>query len=728
MLPKYEIFADKQLTFTIRYFTWMLPHDHDIYKNYQKSFKNITLSNLVKLVMQYEICCGLSLSTSFQNVFYQYHNIPLTLKSISNLPLGPLSQSSCIRSNNCLIFVKSSSLCIFCEKQHNKDQKSMKRKANISSLPVKANAPISLTSPSRLKATIQSFRIENKQLKIELQKMSDEIAKYSVQIGHNLSNDLVTIMANTDKEQISPFMKMFWEEQQKYLSQPKQSVRYHPMVIRYCLGLASKSPSVYNAIRYDEKSGTGFLILPSQRRLRDYKNYIRPQQGFNRDIILELINKTKDFSDIERYMVLLFDEMKIQDSLVWDKHTGELIGFVNLGDTELNYATLQKVDEIATHMLVFYLRGVVNPFKFSLANFATTGASSIQLFPLFWKAVGICETKCKLKLIAVTCDGASPNRKLFKMHLIMEEEKDENNKVCYRTKNLYSDDRYIYFIADSPHLLKTLRNCLYQSGRTRYMWNKGMHLTWNHIKDIFYEDRESALHLLPKLTKSHIELTPFSKMNVRLAAQVLSLSVGNILKEYGPEEASATSQYCLLIDKFFDITNIRSIHESKYSLKSYRAPFKHVNDERFTWLKDEFLVYFEQWLLSIKTRPGNFSQKERNNMFISQQSYEGILITVNSLIEVIQFLLNNNVPYVLTERFSQDPLENYFGYQRSSCSRRDNPTIHDFGYNDNAIRNQKVFLPIAGSNSTSNEKPDVLINCDPVPCRKKKKVNSLLSK
>lgn len=40
--------------------------------------------------------------------------------------------------------------------------------------------------------------------------------------------------------------------------------------------------------------------------------------------------------------------MKIQENLVWDKHTGELIG--------LNYATLQKVDELATHVLVFLVR------------------------------------------------------------------------------------------------------------------------------------------------------------------------------------------------------------------------------------------------------------------------------------------------------------------------------------------------------------------------------------
>ena len=83
-------------------------------------------------------------------------------------------------------------------------------------------------------------------------------------------------------------MKLFWEEQQKYLtSSSKTSVRYHPMVIRYCLGLAAKSPADSDEIRYDEKTKSGFVILPSRRGLRDYKNYLRPQ-GFNKDVINEL--------------------------------------------------------------------------------------------------------------------------------------------------------------------------------------------------------------------------------------------------------------------------------------------------------------------------------------------------------------------------------------------------------------------------------------------------------
>ena len=241
------------------------------------------------------------------------------------------------------------------------------------------------------------------------------------------------------------------------------------MIIRFCLSLASKSASAYDDIRYDEKSGNGILILPSRRRLRDYKSYIRPERGFNKNIINELKNKIKNFSDNEKFFVILMDEMKIQSNLVWDKHTGELIGYVDLGDTELNYATLEKTDNIATHILAFLIRSIVNPFKFSLANFAISGASASQMFPLLWKAISICELN-SLKVLAVTCDGASPNRKLFKMHFPMTNEDDMNPDVdvTYKTINLFSKEkRFISFISDVPHLIRTARNCLSNSGSNR---------------------------------------------------------------------------------------------------------------------------------------------------------------------------------------------------------------------------------------------------------------------
>ena len=78
--------------------------------------------------------------------------------------------------------------------------------------------------------------------------------------------------------------------------------------------------------------------------------------------------------------------------------------------------------------------------------------------------------------------------------------------------------------------------------------------------------------------------------------------------------------------------------------------------------------------------------------------------------------------YVLTERFCQDPLENYFGRQRSMGFLKDNPSLRDVGCHDNTIRNQKIFRPIVG-NVAGPDQAVVDISNDPVPCWKKPRTN-----
>ena len=58
------------------------------------------------------------------------------------------------------------------------------------------------------------------------------------------------------KHKITPFMEFFWSD---------KGVQLHIAIIRYCLSLYLKSPSVYNEI---QKSG--ILRPPSSRTLRDY--------------------------------------------------------------------------------------------------------------------------------------------------------------------------------------------------------------------------------------------------------------------------------------------------------------------------------------------------------------------------------------------------------------------------------------------------------------------------
>ena len=728
LLPKFEIFVDSSLHFSLRVFGWMLTKDHDLYEKYERSFANVTLSNLIQEIEQSLLCKGVDIPDPKAAANIQRHVIPRKFSYLEfQQSCSPprFLQDEFLRSLNCPLLISGKNQCSSCLDHGANLNYEIKRKESRLNQPAKLFAPIKFTSPERIKLTLQQNRLKCKELEQQIEEMRQSLANHSKPVDPQLNQDLLSLFSGCDEKDMPPFMKLFWEEQQHYISKSESSsIRYHPMVIKFCLALAAKSSSSYSDLRYDSKTGSGILVLPSLRTLRDYKNYIRPRRGFNPDVINDLSKKTKEFSPAERFVTILFDEMKIQEDLVWDKHTGELIGFVDLGDINTNYATLQDAQQLATHVLVFLIKSIVNPLSFSLATFATTGATSYQIFPIFWKAVDLLEN-INLKVIAATADGASSNRKFFRMHKALDGDSQEN--VVYRTKNLFSkDERYIYFFADVPHLMKTTRNCLSNSGSgrtTRFLWNDGLHILWSHISQFYFDDLDSGLKMLPKLTSDHFNLTPYSVMRVHLAAQVLSDTVAVCLDKFGPPEASATAKFCSMMDKFFDCLNVKNSAEHVLKRKPFLQPYSDVDDPRFTWL-DKFLDYFSQWKDSIEKREGKFSANAKSSMFISWQTYEGIQTSVFSFKEVCKFLLQNGVPYVLSNRFCQDDLENYFGRQRAIGSRRDNPSVRDVGYNDNTIKSQFSVRPIAGNVKVQVGKYDVN-DTEPLPKRSKNKLTLL---
>ena len=99
-----------------------------------------------------------------------------------------------------------------------------------------------------------------------------------------------------------------------------------------------------------------------------------------------------------------------------------------------------------------------------MAYFATKSATSYHIFPLFWDAVAILKGTCNLKVITVVSDGASPNRKFYRLYLHLQLDQDRDCDIVYHTSNLFFPERFIWLFADVPHLMKTARDGLSHSG------------------------------------------------------------------------------------------------------------------------------------------------------------------------------------------------------------------------------------------------------------------------
>ena len=316
----------------------------------------------------------------------------------------------------------------------------------------------------------------------EVRKLKERISISSdsngLNVDTNLHGDLQNIMEENNERILGQFpegsfQRLFWEQQlsASRLKRPQQ-MRWHPAMIRWCLNIKLLSTSAYHALRT-----SGFMKLPSERTLRDYTHYIKARSGFQGDVDQELVKEAKlnELPDRKKHIVLLLDEMKVKENLVYDKHETNVIGFVDIADVNNEIAELENecsssnfgpLKAVATHMLVLMVRGIFIKLEFPYAHFPSKDLTGEHLFSILWEAIERLE-KLGFKVMVITADGASCNRKFFRMH-------GDGSEVCYKTKNPYtSEDRSIFFVSDPPHLIKTTRNCWSHShahGNTRDLW------------------------------------------------------------------------------------------------------------------------------------------------------------------------------------------------------------------------------------------------------------------
>lgn len=234
---------------------------------------------------------------------------------------------------------------------------------------------------------------------------------------------------------------------------------------------------------------------------------------------------------------------------------------------------------------------------------------------------------CGLNPICLVCDMGSNNQDLVRKLNVSEEQ--PYFKV---------DDQKVFFVHDPPHLLKCMRNNF-----KKYNVNFYSHklASWHHIESLYEFDSKQTHRLVPKLTYKHVHVDGLKKMNVALAAQVLSNSVAAGLDtlstlKYLPSEASFTADFCSKMNDLFESVNSRVLrHKSRPLLSACTKQSVHLNH----WKANI------KFIKSIKFATGN--------KVIHFPSLTGWIITLSAFSQTIPLLLES-VPFILMSRFTQD--------------------------------------------------------------------------
>ena len=188
------------------------------------------------------------------------------------------------------------------------------------------------------------------------------------------------------------FQQIFWEQQREAATRSgrgKQGMHWYPLMIRWCLYLRHQSNKAYETLR-----DSGCIHLPSQRTLHDYTNCIKTKSGSSADVDCQLMHAMDlgQCPEWHKFVIILIDEMHIQEGLVYDKHSGQMTGFVNLGKVnnlllEFEHSGAQVTEVLATSMIVMMVRGLFTSVKFAYALFPCARVTGDLLFQPFWKAV-----------------------------------------------------------------------------------------------------------------------------------------------------------------------------------------------------------------------------------------------------------------------------------------------------------------------------------------------------
>ncbi len=133
------------------------------------------------------------------------------------------------------------------------------------------------------------------------------------------------------------------------------------------------------------------------RTLRDYTNCVKASSGFSSEVDRQLMQamSINTCEPWQKLVVLLLDEMHVRENLVFDKHTGRLVGFVDLGEVNNHLLEFERTLKgnkendrpLAKSMMAIMVRGVFTPHRFAYAQFPCVKLTGDLLFQPFWHAV-----------------------------------------------------------------------------------------------------------------------------------------------------------------------------------------------------------------------------------------------------------------------------------------------------------------------------------------------------
>lgn len=281
----------------------------------------------------------------------------------------------------------------------------------------------------------------------------------------------------------------------------------------FALSLLKQSPRCYKLLKK-------VFSLPSRKTLMKLLKKHLFQSGINNNIIEKLKEDVSQMRPIDKFCMLVFDEMSIDVGLSYNKSEDCIDGLQEIGVREKKFAD---------HVMVFMLRGIAKKWKQPVGYFFVQGTmNKVEIAKNIRQCISAVH-QAGLRIVGTVCDQYSSSAINYLIDSSRKDFRDKNME--YRSEGFFVNETEIIPIYDPPHLLKGIRNNLLKYD-CMFIWKgKQQKASWDHIKKFYELDcGDYDTKMCYKLTEAHIYKDKMKKMKVKLAAQVFSQRVSSSMR------------------------------------------------------------------------------------------------------------------------------------------------------------------------------------------------------
>ena len=299
---------------------------------------------------------------------------------------------------------------------------------------------------------------------------------------------------------------------------------------------------------------------------------------------------------------------------------------------------------LATHVLVFMVRGITIHWKQIVGYFFTGDSMKGEALWETAKEIVVMLGKKNVNVRAIVSDMGACNQAMWNSAGVYVNSVHIKNCVDHP----HFANQQLYFLADIPHLLKNIRNCLLANNillpldvvTTNSLPNNTVSV--EPVHQLVELQNKTNLKIAPSLTAAHIKPGQYEKMKVSIAAQFFSRSTASALRflsEHGSvhENSLTTAWFLDFINAWFDACNARFSKAALFPQSQAKLDVMHQAIQVFSKMK------------FTGKRPG------------WKPIQTGVLLSTKSLLDLFDVLvMKSSLKFLLTGRFTQDSLENLF--------------------------------------------------------------------